>query len=168
MNKRKKMHILGFFFTIILGTLLHFTYEWSGNNNIVAAFSAINESVWEHLKLLFYPVFIFTFAEFFVYGKNKANFFVAKALSLFIGMSSIVTIFYTYTGIFGTNFFIVDILTFVFSVFITYLISYKIMSSNLLRGSLPNIIGFILLIAYLILFIVFTYYPPQVNLFIAP
>ncbi len=168
MNKRKKMHILGFFFTIILGTLLHFTYEWSDNNGIVAAFSAINESVWEHLKLLFYPVFIFTFAEYFVYGKNKVNFFIAKAVSLFIGMLSIVTIFYTYTGIFGTNFFIVDILIFVFSVFITYLISYKIMSSNLLRDSLSNIIGFIILIVYLILFVIFTYYPPQVNLFIAP
>ena len=40
----------------IIGTLLHFLYEFSGKNFLVAIFSAVNESVWEHLKLSFYPL----------------------------------------------------------------------------------------------------------------
>lgn len=57
-KKLLKYQILSAIFTIILGTLLHFTYEWSGNNAFVGAFSSINESTWEHLKLAFYPMLI--------------------------------------------------------------------------------------------------------------
>ena len=53
----KNFQIFSTIFVMILGTLLHFTYEWSGGNLLVASFSAVNESTWEHLKLLFYPMF---------------------------------------------------------------------------------------------------------------
>ena len=48
----------GFIFTGVVGTLLHFFFDWTGKNVIVALFSAVNESIWEHLKLLFYPTVI--------------------------------------------------------------------------------------------------------------
>ncbi len=54
-NKIRNYQIFSVIFTFILGTLLHFTYELSGGNLVVASFSAINESVWEHLKLLYFP-----------------------------------------------------------------------------------------------------------------
>ena len=59
----KKKYVLIFeivstIFIMILGTLLHFTYKWSNNNVIVGTFSAINESTWEHLKLIFFPMLI--------------------------------------------------------------------------------------------------------------
>ncbi len=46
---------LGFVWTIVIGSLLHFTFEWSHGSLLVGLFSAVNESVWEHLKLLFVP-----------------------------------------------------------------------------------------------------------------
>ena len=60
MNSSKilKYQIFSAFFTIILGTLFHFTYEWSGNNAFVGTFSSVNESTWEHLKLTFFPMLI--------------------------------------------------------------------------------------------------------------
>ena len=51
-----KTNLFRFIFISVLGVLLHFTYEWSGNNPIVGLFSATNESTWEHLKLLFFPM----------------------------------------------------------------------------------------------------------------
>ena len=55
-NRHLKTYaILGFIFVAALGTLLHFTFEWSNQNRIVAFFSAVNESMWEHLKLLVFP-----------------------------------------------------------------------------------------------------------------
>ena len=60
MNTRKTLFIfqlITIIFAIILGTLLHFTYKWSNKNMLVGAFSAVNESTWEHLKLLFFPYF---------------------------------------------------------------------------------------------------------------
>ena len=53
--------LVGFAFTALGGTLLHFLYDWT-NNNIVAAFTAVNESTWEHMKLLYFPLFFFFFA----------------------------------------------------------------------------------------------------------
>lgn len=61
-----KTNIYRFLFISILGTLLHFTYEWSQNNAIVGLFSAVNESTWEHLKLLFFPMFFLTLFELFL------------------------------------------------------------------------------------------------------
>ena len=47
-----KTNLFRFIFISVLGVLLHFTYEWSGDNAVVGLFSAVNESTWEHLKLL--------------------------------------------------------------------------------------------------------------------
>jgi ABC-type Fe3+-siderophore transport system permease subunit len=57
-KKILKYQIFSAIFAIILGAILHFTYEWSGNNAFVATFSSINESTWEHLKLAFFPMLI--------------------------------------------------------------------------------------------------------------
>ena len=101
---------------LILGTLLHFIYEWSGNNVIIASFSAVNESVWEHLKLVFYPMLILGLIEYY-FVKNIANNYIeAKAIGIFTAISFIVISFFTYTGIIGTNFFIIDILIFIISI----------------------------------------------------
>ena len=43
--------IIGTFFIIIAGSLLHFVYEWTGYSDIMGLFTPVNESVWEHLKL---------------------------------------------------------------------------------------------------------------------
>ena len=57
--KIKKLEIIGFFFTIIFGTLSHFFYNWSGKNQIIGYFCPINESTWEHLKMLIVPILLY-------------------------------------------------------------------------------------------------------------
>jgi len=55
---RKKIlrrELAGAVFIILLGSMLHFTFELSGENPVVGVFSAVNESVWEHLKLAYWP-----------------------------------------------------------------------------------------------------------------
>ena len=49
----------GFTFTSVMGTLLHFLYELSGGRLWAAVISGVNESTWEHMKLLFWPLFLF-------------------------------------------------------------------------------------------------------------
>lgn len=48
---------IGFIVISIVGTLLHFLYEMSGHNKIVAIFAAVNESTWEHIKIALTPTF---------------------------------------------------------------------------------------------------------------
>ena len=56
--------IIGTAFIIFLGSALHFTYEFSGRFDFIGVFSAVNESVWEHLKLAFWPSLIWILIEY--------------------------------------------------------------------------------------------------------
>ena len=105
----KNFQIFSAIFVMILGNLLHFTYEWSEGNLLVASFSAVNESTWEHLKLLFYPMLLTTIIGYFYFGKNKHNFLCANAIGILTAISFTTVFFYTYTGIIGTNFAFLDI-----------------------------------------------------------
>ena len=74
----KKWQIFASIFCLILGTILHFTYEWFNYNVIVGLFSTINESVWEHLKLLFYPMFFISIIGYFKIGRKLCNYWYAQ------------------------------------------------------------------------------------------
>lgn len=95
-----KSQILGFVFTVVFGTVLHFVYEWSGGIPFLGVIGAANESVWEHLKLLIAPMFIFGIAEYFCYGKKYPNFIQVRLLSVLLGMAVAIVVF---LYLFGDN-----------------------------------------------------------------
>lgn len=164
-NKILKFTIFSGIFVMILGTLLHFTYEWSGNNTFVASFSAVNESTWEHLKLLFFPMFLTTILGYFYFRKISSNFLCAQLLGILTAILFTITFFYTYTGIVGTNFAFVNISIFFVAVVLGELVSYKILVSDFKCNSYI-ILFFITLL--LICFITFTYFTPEIGLFKDP
>ena len=98
-NKIKKIQIFSIIFTFILGTLLHFTYKLSGNNQLVGVFSAVNESTWEHLKLVFFPMLLTIIIGYFYLGKDVKNYVYSKTIGIIVSMSFIIVFFYTYSGI---------------------------------------------------------------------
>lgn len=114
MNKKKirKYQILSIFFTFILGTILHFTYKWSGENKIVGLFSAVNESTWEHLKLLYFPMLITTIIGLLYFRKDVPNLLCSKTIGIIVALSFTVVFFYTYTGVLGKNIASIDIASF--------------------------------------------------------
>lgn len=162
----KKAQALGIVFTLVIGTLLHFMYEWTGESLIAAAFSAVNESLWEHLKLLVVPMLLFGIIEYFYYGKALDNFVTVRFLSILLGMAIIIFGFYTYSGAWGQNLLLVDILLFVLAVLLAYFFSFIALQKH--RFDSPaakwaSIIGIFTLIA---LFVWFTFSPPHIPLFI--
>lgn len=161
----KKSTIIGIIFTILTGSLLHFVYEWTGNHLITSFFSPVNESTWEHLKLLFFPYLVYMIFEYFYIGKEYPNYITAKTIGLLAGLVAIPVIFYAYTSILGTNYLALDILTFVLGVLISYLVSYYL----LIKG-VPsfNILSAVVLVGLLAAFFVFTFYPPHIQLFLDP
>ena len=99
MNSKKlllRFQIIGVIFTIILGTILHFTYNWSNKNLLVGSFSAVNESTWEHLKLLFFPMLLTTIIGFFYFSKDILNFLCAKTIGIITAILFTITFFYTF------------------------------------------------------------------------
>lgn len=169
MNKKLKIvQIVVIILAIVFGTLLHFTYEWSGENRIVGLFSATNESVWEHLKLVFYPMLILAIVEYFVVKKEANNYIEAKSLGIFLAIAFIIVFYYTYTGIIGKTFFIIDILTFIISIILGEWVSYKLMIRKSESTTLSKILSLAIIFYFLISFILFTYNPPNINLFKDP
>ena len=100
----KRAYIIAAILAGAVGTLLHFLYKWTGGSYIVGLFSAVNESVWEHLKLLFIPVFLSTVIENLIYGKALKNFFFSRLVSVLLGLFAIITLHYGYTGAIGKRF----------------------------------------------------------------
>ena len=100
-----KTNLFRFIFISVLGVLLHFTYEWSGDNAVVGLFSAVNESTWEHLKLLFFPFLLLTILEVLLRGNMlPEQFLPARVLGILAGMGGIVVGFYTLRGVLGRNY----------------------------------------------------------------
>ena len=164
-DKVIKAQLIVILFSLILGTLLHFTYEWSGNNLFVGSFSAVNESIWEHLKLVFYPMLIAMIVEYFFIKENVNNYIEAKTIGIFTVISFIVITFFTYSGIIGTSIIVIDILIFIFSIILGECIAYKLMKRKNESTVLSTSLSIIILIFFLLCFMIFTYLPLEVNLF---
>ena len=156
--------LIGIVFIILLGAALHFTFALSGNQPIVGAFSAVNESVWEHLKMAFWPSLLLTVIEYPLLRKTAKHFFTAKTIGTYLMVAIIPLVFYSYTAFSGKSIFAIDISTFVVAVIIGQLLSYKLLTYRQLPRTLNKIaVAVIILLA--LAFIVFTYYPPQLQIF---
>lgn len=164
----KNWYIMGTVFIILFGSLLHFVYEWSGNNAFVGIFGAVNESTWEHLKLLFWPSFIFSIIEYYFIGKDFNNYKTAKVISFYVGLLLIISLFYTYTGVIGDNCLVMDISIFIISVIISQYIGYRITVANSDVSSKANFISSIAIVLLIIAFVFFTFNPPKIPLFKDP
>ena len=156
--------IIGTAFIIFLGSAMHFTFEMSGSQAIVGAFSAVNESVWEHLKLAFWPSLIWLLIEYFPLKQETKNFFTAKTIGTYLMVATIPIIFYSYTPFTGESIFAIDISSFIVAVIVGQILSYKLLTYKQLNQKL-NKIAIAAMVLLGIAFIVFTFYPPQLEIF---
>lgn len=168
MKKSLKLwQICGFIFTSITGTLLHFLYDWTSQSIIVAPFSATNESTWEHMKLLFFPMFVFSLIEYRAKGESYDNFRCAKLAGTLTGLVLIPILFYTYTGITGMSADWFNIAIFFISAAAAYYIEYRLMKSKTFSCNSPST-AFIILCVIALLFVIFTFIQPKIPLFRDP
>ncbi len=159
---------LGFLIACAGGMLLQFLFKWTGGSILVAAFAGVNESTWEHMKLLYVPYFVFTMLEFPVFAEPLRNFFAAKATAGAAGALFIPVLYYTANGMFGKTPDWFNIAVFFASTAAAYLLSYRLLTTLSLRGTAMQLTGFLLLWGLMLLFVLFTYRPPRLPLFLDP
>lgn len=162
-----KWGIVGFFWIVIVGTLLHFTYEWSGKLALVGLLSPVNESVWEHLKLGYFALLFFMLIEYWFIRRETRNFFIANAVGVIAMNLIIVIVYYSYTLFVSTkDNIVVNIGSFVVGALICQILSTRIMKMKVKkRIETFGLAVFILLGG---LFFVFTIYTPHYPLFKDP
>ncbi|MEM2122007.1 MAG: DUF6512 family protein [Candidatus Bathyarchaeia archaeon] len=161
-----RLEVFGIFFIIILGSALHFAFELSGRNPIIGVLSAVNESIWEHLKLGFWPALIYAAIEYILLKNGIGNFFPAKTLGIYSMPLTIVSSFYLYTAFMEENL-VLDILIFITAVIIGQLASYKVLiCKEKLEVYVQISVAALILLA--LLFSIFTFYPPHLSIFQDP
>lgn len=159
-----KWELTGFILIFVFGGFFHFMFELLGRWPPVALIAAVNESVWEHLKLAFWPALIYAMVEFpFLKGIVK-NFWTAKAFGILSMPIIIVFFFYSYTSLIGHHILWVDIALFGFSVSIGQMISFLLMIRRPFSFNI-RLIGAMLLIIMILAFSLFSYMPPRFPLF---
>lgn len=162
--KNFKHHIFaGVLFVLIVGSLAHFCYEWSGHNTLAGLFVPVNESVWEHMKLLFYPMLLYSLFLVFRFRKEYPCLLSSLCFGLLAGTLLIPVFFYTYTAVLGKNFLLLDIGTFVLSTLAAFLLSCRLVLSCRLKSC--TFLLCILTGVLLLCFLWFTYHPPSLKIF---
>ena len=156
----------GFAVTALGGTLLHFLYDWTGGAIWVAPFSGVNESTWEHMKLLFWPTFIFAVIQsrFF---KDRNDFWCIKLQGTLLGLTLIPVIFYTYNGVIGRSPDWINIAIFYLSAAMVYFYEARLFNNPKLRCRHPKL-ALAMLCIIALLFVVFTFATPKIGIFKDP
>lgn len=162
-----RFSLSGFLFVSVFGVILHFLYGLTGENPIAAVFSAVNESTWEHMKLIFFPMLIFAFIERIFLSDEYKNFWCVKLIGTLIALILIPILFYTLNGAFGKTPDFVNIIIFFVSAFLGYLIEARLTESGLPVCS-NGAAALLLLLAIAVLFGIFTFRPPELPLFLDP
>ena len=157
--------LFGFAISSLLGTLLHFLYEWTGESVFVAPFSGVNESTFEHMKLLFWPMLAYTVFQSFFF-RSYEGFACIKLRSVLIGLSLIPILFYTFSGAFGESPDWLNITFFFLAAGLGYFVEGLLFKKEF---SIPlSFIPIGILLTVAVMFAVFTFSPPRLPLFQDP
>ena len=165
MNKLRRFCIIGAMITITLGIVSHFVYKWTGNNFFVGLFFPVNESTWEHLKLLFFPMLAYALLGGKRIEEEYPCIYNAMFSGILVGLLLIPTLFYTYSGILGYHVAWANIAAYVLSVLVAYVVVYRMaLNCKNADSKVLRIAMYVLVAAFMI----FTVYPPEIGLFQVP
>lgn len=156
----------GFAVTALGGTLLHFLYDLLGGAAWIAPFSGVNESTWEHMKLLFWPMLLFSVVEsrFF---RERTDFWCVKLKGILLGLTLIPVLFYTYNGVIGKSPDPINITIFFVSAAVTYLYETRRFLNRTTACRHPKL-AVALLFTVAALFVTFTFFTPTLGVFKDP
>ena len=157
---------VGFAVVSLGGTVLHFLYDWLGKAVWVASFSGVNESTWEHMKLLFWPMLLFALVQGFFF-RDRADFWCVKLRGSLLGLALIPVLFYTYNGAIGTSPDWLNIAIFFVSAAIVFFYEYRLFKTEGLPCKRPKA-AIVLFCLIALLFIVFTFVTPELGIFRDP
>ena len=145
---------------------MHFLYDWLGKAVWIAPFSGVNESTWEHMKLLFWPMFIFAIVQSLFFRENK-SYWCIKLRGILLGLVLIPVLFYTYNGVIGSSPDWINIAIFFIAAAISYYCEARWLNDNTIRCKSPRL-AFALICVISILFVVFTFAPLEIGIFKDP
>ncbi len=153
---------------IAVGTVLHFAFDWSGHNRVVAVFSAVNESYWEHIKIAGWPTMLFYAVLFALGGARHASFIPAATVALYAIPVTMIGVVFAYKAVTRRNVLWLDIAVFALSI-----VAAQTIFVGLLRGLDASLVVVVISGFYLAgivaAYLMFTLRPPdEPDVFVDP
>ena len=144
----------------LIGSVLHFVYDIFPYS-VVALIAPVNESIFEHLKLVLYPMLLI---DIILLLRNKKTYSLTSMLvGIITGILSVVLIYYFYHNGLVIESLIVDIVL----LFVGILLGNVMMIIvDKHHWNMDWRINLIILVALIVLFSVWTFYPPDLPIFI--
>ena len=157
---------MGFAVTSLGGTLLHFLYDWLGESLLIAPFSAVNESTWEHMKLLLFPMLVYGAIESLLF-REREDFWCVKLRGILLGLALIPLIFYTYNGVIGRSPDWINVAIFFISAAVAYIYETRLFKKESISCRFPRL-SLAILCFIALLFVIFTFNTPEIGIFRDP
>lgn len=154
----------GFLFVGALAAALYRAYEWSGENPVAAAFSAVNGSMWERMKLLFVPVFLLSLVQVLVLGRDCPHLLWSRALSTLAGLALIPVLCYTYGGVWGVRTVWADAAAFFLADGGLFMLDGWLLRRGRPRALWQQLAGLAILWGLMFAFVLCTFRPPRIAL----
>lgn len=161
----KKIKFLTIFITFLLSFLFHFGYSLS-DNILFSIIFPVNESIWEHMKIITTSVIVSSIIEYFLLIKNNIkfnNYTISTIISIILGIIIYLIIYLPIHYLFGHSL-IVAVTILLITFIIIENIKHFIMKLDKIKHQ--NIVGIILMILLYFIFGYLTYNPIQNDLFI--
>jgi len=162
----KTIFILSFCFLIIFGSLLHFTHDWIKKGILLHIFSALNESTWEHMKLLVAPTILVGILQYIFLKGSYQNLFNSIFILLLVEVISIPLLFEPLRILLKKVPFPITILIFILSILFGLLTQSYFLKNNISLFS--EEVALLLSLGIVGIFAIFSYYPPKIFLFKDP
>ncbi|MEI3509064.1 MAG: DUF6512 family protein [Bacilli bacterium] len=163
----KRLKVIDVFIIFALCFLTHFIYSWFPNT-LFSIFFPVNESIWEHMKMLFSAIIIFSVADFIllkVFEIEYRNFITSVFLSAVLSIIIFLAIYLPLYYFIGENM-VLNLTVLFVSIVFSQAVSYFVLESK--DYGLLNYVSLIGIIFSYIVFGILTYYPPTEDLFYDP
>lgn len=170
MKQSKKLlwfSLAGVVFLFGLGTFMHFLYALTGYQRWAAVIAPVNESVWEHTKMMVLPILLWGLVEFLALKPPLKPWLAATTLGLAAMYVVMIGVYYLYTGVLGYHVLWVDILIALLAAAAAQGVSYWVLREEKSFG-MYNLLLWGLLALMLVMYFSFTINPPQLQLFEDP
>ena len=159
MEKSTKKIILCYLAAAALGVLLHFLFTWFPNP-VLALISPVRESIWEHVKLIYYP--LLAVSLYMGRGGNGTG-RAPWLLSLVAACAILLCVGYVYHIIFRGEAVLVDLILYFFALALGFLLPKTLWPLCGQRGVEKAAWAITALLGALIVW--FTFFPPDTALF---
>jgi hypothetical protein len=152
----------------LMGSVLHFLFNWTGHSRLVAIFSAVNESYWEHIKIAIWPVFLLQLVLFSLGGYQILSFVPAATIALYSIPVSMVGLVFLYKSVTKRNVLWLDISIFFVCIAIAQSI-FVLILGQLSPTTGTVVISSLFLLGLVVAFLLFTFRPPkEPDVFVDP